>query len=590
MMKRFTYWWLALLLVLGISVAPAHAQLGLPYTSFQPGQTISAAQFTTNFTAISNNALNRTGGTMTGTLTARDIAFSTHNAYDVGTSGTRARDGFFGRNVLVGGTFGVTGAATFGTASFTSVTLTGLTCTGCVDSTQLASTSVGASSYGSATSVATFVVDADGRLTSATSVGIQLPESQITDGAILARVASTETISGAWTFTAGTFTLSNALPILALNQTDGASNGKIWALVTEGTAFSLTAYNDGFAGGTNAIAINRSGSTITSIQLAASAITLSGPTTIGAITGTTAAFSGAVSGTTGTFSGAVSASSYGAVVGTTGAFSGIVQFGNGSAGSPIITGTNDNDTGLYFLTANQLGITAGGTARVLVNTSGLFPAAADTYLLGNASNYWQAVHATRFASGTGAANNAAYQVGAAGTGVYSPATGQLAFAAAGGSAADYIMLLDTDDGAGSSNRIYLAAEMASNTVYPSTDNTYRSGTSTNRWLEVYAVNGVIQTSDERTKTDIADVESALATLLQVRTIQFRWRAGPDTTRVRYGVSAQQLLAIGLDNLVYGNSRDGDDVLGVNYSEFTPLLIKSIQELEARVAMLEAQMP
>lgn len=64
MMKRV----MAIVLMLVVLASPASAQLNLPYTSFQPGQTISSAQFTANFTAISANALNRTGGSTTGEI------------------------------------------------------------------------------------------------------------------------------------------------------------------------------------------------------------------------------------------------------------------------------------------------------------------------------------------------------------------------------------------------------------------------------------------------------------------------------------------------------------------------------------------
>ena len=48
------------------------------------------------------------GGTMTGDLKFTDAT------YDIGKSGaTRPRDGFFSRNMVVGGTLGVTGVATF---------------------------------------------------------------------------------------------------------------------------------------------------------------------------------------------------------------------------------------------------------------------------------------------------------------------------------------------------------------------------------------------------------------------------------------------------------------------------------------------
>jgi len=60
------------------------------------------------------------GGTMTGAITS-DLLF-TDALYDIGKSGaTRPRDGFFSRNVTVGGTLGVTGITT-GTSFVASAT------------------------------------------------------------------------------------------------------------------------------------------------------------------------------------------------------------------------------------------------------------------------------------------------------------------------------------------------------------------------------------------------------------------------------------------------------------------------------------
>lgn len=64
----------------------------------------------------------------------------------------------------------------------------------------LASSGVTAGAYGSASSVATFSVDAKGRLTAASSTPIVIAESQITDAGILVRNAGNETITGSWNF------------------------------------------------------------------------------------------------------------------------------------------------------------------------------------------------------------------------------------------------------------------------------------------------------------------------------------------------------------------------------------------------------
>lgn len=106
-MRRF----LLTLLLLGLAV-PAGAQLGSPAYTFTPNTTIVSSEVNSLFSTIYTNALNRTGGTMTGTLTTQGIVPSTHDTYDLGVTGTRFQDLWLEGNIDADGTLNVEGAVT----------------------------------------------------------------------------------------------------------------------------------------------------------------------------------------------------------------------------------------------------------------------------------------------------------------------------------------------------------------------------------------------------------------------------------------------------------------------------------------------
>jgi hypothetical protein len=86
--------------------------------TFVNGTVADATQVNANFTAVSSNALNRTGGTMTGTLNAQHLLPVTDATYDVGSTLLKFRDGWFSRDLTVVGTAIIGGAASVNGASF----------------------------------------------------------------------------------------------------------------------------------------------------------------------------------------------------------------------------------------------------------------------------------------------------------------------------------------------------------------------------------------------------------------------------------------------------------------------------------------
>ncbi len=90
----------SLLLLVGLAT-PAYAQLGsVPYT-FSPGTTISSSQFNQMFSEIYSNALRRTGGIMTGSLTTVGVLPTADNVSDIGSAALSYNDAWFDGTVTV---------------------------------------------------------------------------------------------------------------------------------------------------------------------------------------------------------------------------------------------------------------------------------------------------------------------------------------------------------------------------------------------------------------------------------------------------------------------------------------------------------
>lgn len=94
----------------------------------------------------------------------------------------------------------------------------------------------------------------------------------------------------------------------------------------------------------------------------------------------------------------------------------------------------------------------------------------------------------------------------------------------------------------------------------STDGSVSLGLAGNRWSQVWAVTGTIQTSDERQKQDIGELPGAvLDAWADVNFVQFRWKDAVtekgDGARLHAGVIAQQVIAAfeahGVDPYEYG---------------------------------------
>ena len=147
--------------------------------------------------------------------------------------------------------------------------------------------------------------------------------------------------------------------------------------------------------------------------------------------------------------------------------------------------------------------------------------------------------------------------------------------------------------------------MTSVQFLPYVDNAYDLGATGKRFDDVYATNGTIQTSDVRDKTDIVDIDYGLDFVNSLRPVTYRWddRSGYVGTRTHMGFIAQEVeTALGDDAATravwvdspageYKNADTGEYEPGVErqslrYEEMIAPMVKAIQELAARVEVLE----
>jgi hypothetical protein len=82
-----------------------------------------------------------------------------------------------------------------------------------------------------------------------------------------------QSISGVYSFTANP-AIVNTAPGMVINETDGPANEKIWYLAASGGDLYLQADLDGGGGAVNALRVQRTGTTITNVDVLASSLTL----------------------------------------------------------------------------------------------------------------------------------------------------------------------------------------------------------------------------------------------------------------------------------------------------------------------------
>jgi hypothetical protein len=149
-------------------------------------------------------------------------------------------------------------------------------------------------------------------------------------------------------------------------------------------------------------------------------------------------------------------------------------------------------------------------------------------------------------------------------------------------------------------------------VAPSSTASVDLGSANYRWKDVLITGSVISTSDRNAKKDIADSDMGLAFIEKLRPRKYKFKdiaekkqnikgADGETVevlsqkavkykRTHYGLIAQEVKTVlgkadfagYIDNSVGGDGKG----YGLRYSEFIAPLIKAVQELSAKIKVLE----
>jgi hypothetical protein len=121
-------------------------------------------------------------------------------------------------------------------------------------------------------------------------------------------------------------------------------------------------------------------------------------------------------------------------------------------------------------------------------------------------------------------------------------------------------------------------------IAPDTDGSRDLGTSGLKFKDIYATNGLIQTSDERQKKNIRTSDLGLEFIDKLRPVRFTWKEGDRKTH--FGLIAQEVSSlIGTHSGIVTYDKK-NDLFGVRYTELLSPVIKALQELSVKIFVLK----
>lgn len=116
------------------------------------------------------------------------------------------------------------------------------------------------------------------------------------------------------------------------------------------------------------------------------------------------------------------------------------------------------------------------------------------------------------------------------------------------------------------------------------DNVYSLGNSTNRFSEIWSLNGTIQTSDRRLKKNIRPLSYGLKEIMLLNPVGYNWIDEKNKSN-KIGLIAQEVKNV-IPEVVVG--QEEKENLGMNYAEMVPVLINAIKELKNKLEILKVK--
>jgi hypothetical protein len=308
---------------------------------------------------------------------------------------------------------------------------------------------------------------------------------------------------------------------------------------------------------------------------------------------------------------------------------------SGTAALPAISFDGDSDTGIFRAGANELAVATNGTQRITIDSSGRLLVGTSTNIgsqniqIGTATG---TLGLYKFANNDDGgeltlANSRNGTVGSQTIVNNNDFLGRIFFRGSDGSAflrgADIVCQVDgtpgandmpgrlvfstTADGAGSPTERMIIN--SSGTVLPATDNAYYLGVGSNRWIAVYAVNGTIQTSDKREKTEIQASALGIDFIKSLKPVSYKWNIGQNIVsksddgktdvitpregvRRHWGFIAQDVeesvnkAGVDFGGWLLEDKDDPDSRQALRYDQFIAPLTKALQEAIAKIETLE----